>query len=101
MTSGRPVARMRLRIHGAVQGVGFRPFVYRLAGELGLAGWVSNDAQGVSLEVEGERQTLETFLIRLQREKPTHAAIRGLEPAFLDSIGYTAFEIRESDPAGE
>jgi hydrogenase maturation protein HypF len=92
---------MRLRIHGAVQGVGFRPFVYRLAGELGLMGWVSNDAQGVSLEVEGERQILETFLIRLQREKPAHAAICGLEPAFLDSMGYTAFEIRKSDPAGE
>ena len=45
--------RLRVEIHGAVQGVGFRPFVYRLATELGLAGWVLNDTAGVFIEVEG------------------------------------------------
>jgi hydrogenase maturation protein HypF len=97
----RSAMRLRLRIRGAVQGVGFRPFVYRLAAELGLAGWVSNDAQGLGLEVEGERQTLEAFLNRVQREKPPHAAIFGLEPAFLDPVGYTRFEIRKSNSTGE
>ena len=49
----RPSQRLRLAIRGAVQGVGFRPFVYRLAAELGLAGWVNNSPQGVFIEAEG------------------------------------------------
>ena len=54
-STGRPpVQRLRVTIRGAVQGVGFRPFVYRLATNLGLAGWVSNTAQGLFIEVEGE-----------------------------------------------
>ena len=52
MDQGHPVARLRLEIEGAVQGVGFRPFVYRLARDLGLAGSVVNDARGVVIEVE-------------------------------------------------
>ena len=46
--------RLYITIQGAVQGVGFRPFVYRLATELGLTGWVNNSAQGVLIEVEGK-----------------------------------------------
>ena len=53
--------RLRIVIQGAVQGVGFRPFVFRLAKELGLRGWVNNSAQGVFLEVEGTRGRLEGF----------------------------------------
>ena len=55
-------ARVRARVEGVVQGVGFRPFVHRLAGEHGLAGWVRNDGRGVLLEVEGDRTALERFL---------------------------------------
>jgi hydrogenase maturation protein HypF len=51
---GDETRRARLAIRGAVQGVGFRPFVYRLATELGLAGWVNNSSQGVFVEVERE-----------------------------------------------
>ena len=51
--------RMHIAIRGAVQGVGFRPFVYRLASELMLPGWVLNSPQGVFIEVEGERKDLE------------------------------------------
>ena len=47
-------ARCRIQVHGQVQGVGFRPFVYRLATELDLSGWVRNDADGVHIEVQGE-----------------------------------------------
>ena len=50
---------LRVAIRGAVQGVGFRPFIFRLASELGLAGWVNNSVQGVFLEVEGPRSQLE------------------------------------------
>jgi acylphosphatase len=52
------VARLRIEIHGAVQEVGFRPFVYRLATELDPIGWVINDSCGVFLEVEGLRDRL-------------------------------------------
>jgi hydrogenase maturation protein HypF len=47
------VSRLRIRVRGLVQGVGFRPFVYRLATERGLRGWVRNDEHGVLLEVAG------------------------------------------------
>ena len=53
MTEPQSARRLRIEIHGAVQGVGFRPFVYRLATELGLTGWVINDTRGVFIEVEG------------------------------------------------
>ncbi len=62
--------RLRVEIHGAVQGVGFRPFVYRLAMELGLAGWVINDTAGVYIEVEGDGPLLAEFLCRLPAECP-------------------------------
>ena len=52
-TSGEPAKRLHITVRGAVQGVGFRPCVYRLATALGLAGWVGNTAQGVVIEVEG------------------------------------------------
>jgi hydrogenase maturation protein HypF len=83
-----------------VQGVGFRPFVYRLATEMGLPGWVNNSAQGVFIEVEGERERLEAFLLRLEPEKPPRAFIQSLESSFLDPVGYTTFEIRHSEEAG-
>ena len=53
--------RARIRVTGTVQGVGFRPFVHRLAGELALGGWVLNDAQGVLLEVEGSERAVAEF----------------------------------------
>lgn len=93
--------RLRVAIRGAVQGVGFRPFIYRLATELRLVGWISNTAQGVFIEVEGAPQELEAFLKHLEAETPPRSFIQSLEPAFLDPVGYQTFEIRESDPAGE
>ena len=65
-----PRRRLRVEIHGAVQGVGFRPFVYRLATELGLTGWVINDTRGVFIEVEGPKPALDAFLHRLPAETP-------------------------------
>jgi hydrogenase maturation protein HypF len=87
---------LRVVIRGAVQGVGFRPFVYRLASALGLAGWVRNAAQGVSIEVEGELQVLREFLHHLEADKPAICFIHSLEASFLDAEGYHGFEIRES-----
>lgn len=93
--------RLRIAIRGAVQGVGFRPFIYRLATGLGLSGWVNNSPQGVLVEVEGRAQTLRSFLLRVETEKPPRSFIQSLEPSFLDPAGYTSFEIRTSCEAGE
>ena len=92
--------RLRVEIHGAVQGVGFRPFVYRLATELGLNGWVINDSQGVFVEVEGSQPILQSFLDRLPAERPPRAIIQSLEAGWLEPAGYTTFEIRHSDNRG-
>ena len=83
-----------------MQGVGFRPFVYRLATELNLAGWVSNSAEGVFLEVEGDSASLETFILRLRDEKPPRAFIQSLESSILDPVGHAGFVIRESERRG-
>ncbi len=93
--------RLRVTIRGAVQGVGFRPFVYRLATEMGLQGWVNNSPQGVFVEAEGEKETLDGFLLRLEREKPSLSFIQSLEYSLLEPVGYAGFEIRSSDGAGE
>ncbi len=93
--------RLKVIIHGAVQGVGFRPFIYRLSTDLGLRGWVLNSSQGVFIEVEGERPVLEEFLLRIEREKPPRAIIHSLEFSFLDPVGYPDFVIRHSEETGE
>lgn len=98
------MVRLQVAIRGAVQGVGFRPFVYRLAESMGLAGWVRNGVGGVFLEVEGAEDELQRFLCRLPLEAPAPAAISGLEPRFLDACGYTDFRILPSaaaPPGGE
>jgi len=100
MPSG--VLRLRLIIRGAVQGVGFRPFVYRLATDLDLPGWVRNSTLGVVIEVEGATETLETFRSRLARELPPRAFIQSCEASYLDATGASAdFRILESDATGE
>ena len=90
------VHRLKLVISGAVQGVGFRPFIYRLATELGLTGWVNNSASGVFIEVEGTRESLETFLRRIPQDKPLRSQIQTLETTWLTPINYETFEIRHS-----
>jgi hydrogenase maturation protein HypF len=97
--SGKGAGRLRVAIRGAVQGVGFRPFIYKLATEMGLSGWVVNDSSGVRVEVEGPARDLERFLLRVEPEKPPRAIIQSLEPTYLDPAGYAGFEIRESDGA--
>ncbi len=93
--------RLHISLHGAVQGVGFRPFVYRLATEMGLNGWVLNSSQGVFIEVEGCRRELDSFVARLEEEKPPRAYIHGMETSFLDPVGFMEFKIQESNSDGE
>ncbi len=87
-------------MEGAVQGVGFRPFVYRLAGDLGLAGFVENTPQGVTLEVEGPVPLLDTFVQRLRGEAPALARIDTLEAIDVASDGQPGFAIRASAAGG-
>lgn len=94
------LARARILVRGAVQGVGFRPFVHGLAIKLSLAGWVRNGGEGVVIEVEGNRPCLEEFLLRLEREKPPLAFVQSLESTFLEPAGLEKFTIRESDSQG-
>jgi hydrogenase maturation protein HypF len=93
-------ARLRISVRGAVQGVGFRPFIHRLATNLKLAGWVNNSAQGVTIEVEGQREVLEKFLLSLQAEKPPRSSIQSLESSWLEPAGYGDFAIRASVNTG-
>jgi hydrogenase maturation protein HypF len=88
--------RLRVVVRGAVQGVGFRPFIFRLAQELGLHGWVSNSAQGVFIEVEGTESVLKDFQFRIERDKPPRSFIQSLEASFLDPVGCGDFKIRPS-----
>ena len=92
--------RLKVTLRGAVQGVGFRPFVSRLATELDLRGWVNNSPQGVFIEVEGAADALQNFLARLEREKPPRSFIQSLESLWLDAIGFENFEIRASENSG-
>jgi hydrogenase maturation protein HypF len=93
--------RARITVRGAVQGVGFRPFIYRLAVEKGLTGWVLNSSQGVFIEAEGDKPLLDRFILDIEDRKPPRSFIQSLEFSFLDPIGFTRFEIRHSDDGGE
>ena len=92
--------RAKIVICGAVQGVGFRPFLYRLATELELKGWVSNTGRGVFIEVEGDPGAVQQFLFRVDKERPPRASIQSLESSMLDPLGYEKFEIRQSEQTG-
>jgi hydrogenase maturation protein HypF len=94
------VARRRVRVEGVVQGVGFRPHVFRLAHEEGLAGWVLNDERGVLIEAEGEESALERFLARLTEQAPPLAEVERLTSERIPPIGASVFEIVESSQRG-
>jgi hydrogenase maturation protein HypF len=86
----------RISVRGVVQGVGFRPFVYRLAQEYSLKGWVRNTSGNVEIEVEGNEEALENFLSDLQAKAPPMARIEKVEATFHPPKGYTEFQIGES-----
>ncbi len=79
-----------------MQGVGFRPFVHRLATELALVGHVGNDTDGVFVEVEGPADAVEDFERRLRRDAPPLARVDAVEASVMDVVGQTGFRIVES-----
>ncbi|WP_145911337.1 carbamoyltransferase HypF [Kitasatospora viridis] len=101
MTSA-PVAaeRRRVQVRGVVQGVGFRPFVFALARDLELAGWVTNTAEGVLAEVEGGPGAVAAFCRRVAADAPPLAVVEGVEHQVLPAAGGTGFTIRASRGGG-
>src|ERR1035438_2735023 len=96
MVGSSQLQRVRIVIRGAVQGVGFRPFIYRLAEEMNLKGWVINNTQGVFIEAEAAQEVLQQFLLRIEREKPAISFIQSFEHSYVDPVHFDRFEIRES-----
>jgi len=90
------VSRLGLRVAGLVQGVGFRPYVHRLATELGLTGHVGNDTRGVFIEIEGREEATKEFVRRLVTEAPGPARIDDVLTRAMTPSRSTAFTIVES-----
>jgi len=84
-------AAQYIRVSGVVQGVGFRPFVWRLARDLELSGWVRNDSRGVEITAEGPQVQLYALIERLRRDAPPRARVdaviaRAVAPEGLDGF---------------
>jgi hydrogenase maturation protein HypF len=90
-----------LAVRGVVQGVGFRPFVYRLAQEEGLAGFIGNDTGGVTIEIEGPAERTEAFRRRLRAEAPPLSRIDSVSVSNAPPTGEAGFRIVLSDSAGQ
>jgi hydrogenase maturation protein HypF len=90
-------AARTVRVRGVVQGVGFRPFVYRLARANALAGWVSNEASGVAIHLEGEEPGVEAFLRDLAGQPPPAAVITAIDVSDAAPAGLDSFTIRPTE----
>lgn len=99
MTAGPPLVARHLTVTGVVQGVGFRPFVHRLAGRFGLAGSVRNVAGTVEIRLEGAAESLDRFERLLRAESPPVARIDGVQSVAVDVAGVKGFDIAESEDA--
>lgn len=91
-------SRLRISLAGALQGVGFRPFVHSLAVSMGLAGWVRNTASGALIEIEGAAGELDEFRRRMRAELPPAAMILAEEFSWLAPSGVAGFGIKASEP---
>jgi hydrogenase maturation protein HypF len=92
--------RREVQVRGVVQGVGFRPFVYRLATEENLSGVIGNDTDGVSIEIEGPTASLNSFLARLRSEAPPLSRIDSITVFAAAATGVTGFRIVASEVHG-
>ncbi|MEG1661490.1 MAG: acylphosphatase, partial [Clostridiales bacterium] len=90
------IKRYAFQVHGIVQGVGFRPFVYNLATELDLQGWVLNGAMGVAMEIQGDAVACGEFQRRLVAQPPPLARIDDLQITEIDVANDHGFIIRQS-----
>src|SRR4051812_27141561 len=91
------VERRRVRVRGQVHDVGFRPFVYGLAVELGLSGWVLRDAAGVVVDAQGPGPALDSFVRRVVSDAPATAVVDAVSVAPLDPAPGTGFTIADAE----
>ena len=91
----------RIEVTGVVQGVGFRPFVYSLARSRGLSGWVNNTAQGVTIVIEGDPESVASFSDDVWRLAPPMAVVTTVTTESAEPEGFKGFEIRESEARGD
>ncbi len=92
--------RVRIRVEGVVQGVGFRPFVFRLAERAGVAGFVGNDAGGVFAEIEGEHGAVDDVVATLRDRPPPLAVVEAVHVEPVTPTGETGFAIAPSEAHG-
>ncbi len=93
--------RQAVLVRGVVQGVGFRPFVYRLAHETGLVGFIGNNTDGVTIEIEGDDQRIDEFLLRLRSDAPPMARIDSVAVEDRIPTGDSEFRIILSQVLGQ
>jgi hydrogenase maturation protein HypF len=93
------ITRRHIQVQGIVQGVGFRPFVYKLAQSLSLTGYVYNSSAGVTIEVEGTPFALDRFAEALQRDPPALAEVKAIRSVEMEPVGDRRFSILGSHPA--
>lgn len=93
--------RVRVEVEGTVQGVGFRPFIYRLASELGLTGWVKNTRNGVVIEVEGVVPIVEAFLQRMRTNVPPSAFVEAMNTSIVPVLDGAGFSIEQNAQSGQ
>ncbi len=95
--SRTPVINLvRISVNGVVQGVGFRPFIYRLAAQHNLRGWVCNTSEDVRIEIEGAAGDIDCFLLALREQAPPLSHIQDIITMPGEPVGYKTFEIRPS-----
>lgn len=91
------IEALSIQVNGIVQGVGFRPFVYRTAKRFQIRGWVCNAVDGVTIHAEGESMLLDQFVLELSERPPAAAKVKTIELAEVPLEGFADFEIRYSD----
>lgn len=93
--------RSLIKVFGIVQGVGFRPFIHKLVNEYGLKGWVQNAVSGVTIDVEGEEDSLRKFISDIPKKAPDLAVVEDVSFEFLEVKNYDSFSIIKSDGTQE
>ncbi|MFA5628696.1 MAG: carbamoyltransferase HypF [Dehalococcoidales bacterium] len=88
--------RMHIKVNGIVQGVGFRPFIYRIAHKYGLSGWVQNTSGNVAIEIQGSQTNVDSFMNALKNESPPVSRIQGISTEIIPVNNDTGFRIIES-----
>ena len=91
------IEALDIQVKGSVQGVGFRPFVYRLAKKYQLNGWVLNAVEGVFIHAEGEANLLDKFVTALHMNPPSAAKVKEIDLKEVPLEGFNSFDIRFSD----